>query len=121
MTLRNAITKSLGPLIFVGSISYFCVVAWQNFRDIPALDYTSAATWGVLTISVMLHIASLVIRGVAWFLLMRGLRSPLPLRPSMGVMFTSQIGKYLPGNVCHFVGRVALARQLGASVEAASA
>jgi hypothetical protein len=56
-----------------------------------------------------------------WRVLLRFLGHPLPTRALAGVLCSTQIAKYLPGNIGHHVGRVTLAhRSLGLPISTGS-
>jgi uncharacterized membrane protein YbhN (UPF0104 family) len=51
--------------------------------------------------------------GLSWPLAVRQLGIKMPIRDGLRIGLTAQIGKYLPGNVAHYVGRGALASKFG--------
>lgn len=60
--------------------------------------------------------ASLVTTSLAWPAILTKLGTHLPLRTAVGIGLLAQIGKYLPGNVAHYVGRAALASRRSVSL-----
>jgi hypothetical protein len=88
-----------------------------NLKDIPgfALTYQSVLA---LAISTILCASTVGILSWAWSLLIRGGNVYLTASQAYVIMAQSQIGRYLPGNIWHYAGRVALGRQYGVSTEA---
>jgi len=51
---------------------------------------------------------------VAWLVLLRcSGESGAPVRPSMSIYARTQLAKYIPGNVFHFIGRHVMGRKQG--------
>lgn len=61
---------------------------------LAAIAFASTIAWSIL----------------GWRWLLKRLSWPLPLRPIARIFGSTQIGKYIPGNIGHHVGRVALAK-----------
>lgn len=55
---------------------------------------------------------------LSWPLALRQLGQKIPLDAGIRIGLVAQAGKYLPGNVAHYFGRAALARNLGVKVSA---
>lgn len=72
----------------------------------PYLEWRSAA---LLVIAATLYAATIPISALAWQQLLASMGEKRPYRRLNAMMLATQIGKYLPGNVGHVVGRVALA------------
>lgn len=121
MAKRPVAYEALGLACVTFGLGYFVVFASNNLQEVPPLDWGAPHVWGVFAAATLAYGGGMALLAVAWVLVLRGLGSSLPLRPATGVVFAAQLGKYLPGNVLHLVGRIALARELGCSVLAASA
>ena len=113
----------------------FLLVAASLFfvagRIIDTQIWTQIAAHGqVITMAIaaggLVYAGAGVLLALAWLQIMRGPegvqadgpgggRGPLPSRTRLGIAAyaSSQIAKYIPGNVFHFVGRHALGRRLG--------
>ncbi|MBY8976555.1 flippase-like domain-containing protein [Rhodobacteraceae bacterium NNCM2] len=99
-----------------GALIAFACVLWifyESWGQLPTLDLNSPLVWRNLGIGVALYVFSQVLGAMAW----RGTLWSLGSGPVAGLaeseMMVSQIGKYIPGNVAHLIGRLALARSDG--------
>ncbi|MEW9920644.1 hypothetical protein AB2B41_13590 [Marimonas sp. MJW-29] len=101
------ITGTLLALSFIG------VLILRQAPNLPPLDVTSPALWAGLSVGLFLYVLSQVIAAEAWRAIL--LLSEVRIAPGLarGQPMVSQIGKYIPGNVAHLFGRVALGRQDG--------
>jgi uncharacterized membrane protein YbhN (UPF0104 family) len=114
--MKNII-NFLGRLLAVVSIVLLVIKLVHHFHEIPPF------TWGLSAyLSLLGFVAACVVIGVissyVWRILLRGGGVFLRLREAYIIMGQSQIAKYLPGNVFHYVGRFALARRQSISTEA---
>lgn len=87
-----------------------------NLEDIPGFELTYQSVLA-LAISTVLCASTVAILSWAWSLLIRGGGVYLTVSQAYVIMAQSQIGRYLPGNIWHYAGRVALGRQCGVSTE----
>jgi uncharacterized membrane protein YbhN (UPF0104 family) len=55
--------------------------------------------------------------GLSWPLALRQLGTHISIRDGLRIGLVAQIGKYLPGNIAHYVGRGALAIEHGVTVQ----
>lgn len=74
-----------------------------------------------ICLALVLYLTAYVPMTAGWVILAKGCGAHTTNRSLARVYLVSQIGKYLPGNVGHFLGRVFLVRQHGVSIEAAGA
>ena len=70
---------------------------------------------GTAAIAVMSWVVANLLLGVSWFFILRALRSPIDLRRALSLTLKTQIGKYLPGGVGQFAGRIILSKLRGFS------
>ena len=89
------------------------VVLWRGLGDLPRLDWARAATWGWLGLAVALYGLSQLLGATLWRILLGETGRGLAPGVAEGQFMTAQIGKYLPGNVGHLLGRAALAHRDG--------
>lgn len=94
-------------LIFIG------VVLARGFRQIPVLDYGSARLWLACLGCFALYASSQIVGAVAWRAVLQIYGQSVRKWRGESQLLVSQIGKYIPGNVAHLFGRVALAREDG--------
>jgi hypothetical protein len=95
----------------VGAVALW-FVRMQAWRTI---DFRDPRFYGVLLGSVLIYGAGVAALGYGWT---RWLKSagevPFSTAAGVGIYCRSQIAKYIPGNVFHFVARQALGNSLGA-------
>ncbi|MGY0797613.1 lysylphosphatidylglycerol synthase domain-containing protein [Lysobacter sp. A286] len=105
--------RLLGIAVAIAAFSYFVVYAYRalNGQDLTQLlepDVMMAG--GFLTVMCTLLIP---LTAIAWSWLLKGLGQPVGFSITGPILATTQIGKYLPGNVAHHLGRVVVARAHG--------
>ena len=99
-------------VFFAASLAYLVVFARDavlgSDRNITDL---LRASIGETVLAAMLFLVAALLSVTGWRALLQALaHGPLPLRPLLQVFCTTQIAKYLPGNIGHHLGRVALVR-----------
>jgi hypothetical protein len=108
--------RALGRLAAVALVVLLALRLWQLWRrdpvDFGALDAAMFA--GAVAVSVVAVSAY----GLVWPFLLRRLGTPAPLS-WITLFFKSQLGKYLPGSVWQYAGRVGLARNRGVPFQTA--
>jgi uncharacterized membrane protein YbhN (UPF0104 family) len=88
------------------------VVALARTWHTVAPDIRSIPAWAVVA-SVAFILLGLVPTVVAWRILLADLGSDLAVRPSIGVFFIGQLGKYLPGSLWVVLAQSELAARHG--------
>lgn len=73
----------------------------------------AAEAWWQLPLALPLYAAGYLASAAAWVRILRVLGGTTTLRTGAAILWTAQFGKYLPGNVGHHVGRVAIAGRFG--------
>lgn len=76
---------------------------WSDF-DIP-----------VLAAAALLSLIAVVSYGAVWPMILKRIGAPVP-KHSVRIFLQSQLGKYIPGSVWHYAGRVGLAKARGVAV-----
>jgi uncharacterized membrane protein YbhN (UPF0104 family) len=104
--------RLLGWAVFALAAAYFVAFAVRHARRLPPLrlDGPTALT---LIATVALSLLVLVVAALIWHLLLRSAGERAGLRAVLAVSLVSQIAKYLPGNLGHYLGRLGLARRHG--------
>lgn len=95
-------------------------VAARGIGDMPPLEAGEPSTWGWLGAGLALYCLSQVIGALAWGATLRAFGVALPRGRAASQLLVSQIGKYLPGNVAHFFGRLAVAKADGVAAALAT-
>jgi hypothetical protein len=112
----NAGVRILGRVSAAALVCLLALRLWQLWRrhpvDLGHLDGAIfAAAVGVSVVAVSAY-------GLVWPYLLRRLGTPAPFS-WVTLFFKSQLGKYIPGSVWQYAGRVGLARSRGVPVQRA--
>lgn len=105
-------TRWLGAALAVLGLAYLVVFGARHAADLPAISWDARRLAG-LAAAVGLYELTLLSGASAWHALLRALGERPRYTEVLGILAVSQAGKYLPGNVGQYVGRVALARESG--------
>jgi uncharacterized membrane protein YbhN (UPF0104 family) len=87
---------------------------WQLWRREP-VDFGQLDA-GIFAAAVVASTAAVSAYGFVWLFLLRRLGTPAPLS-WITIFFKSQLGKYLPGSVWQYAGRVGLAHNRGVPIQ----
>lgn len=119
--MKGRLGKFLGVLLAAIATGYFIAYAWRALagRDLSGL-LDRRVLYAAIGLTV-LYAASIATTALAWTRLLAAMRQPHPFRRLLPILATTQFGKYLPGNVAHHLGRVALVRSIGVQVAPAVA
>lgn len=100
--------KAAGRLIAILSGAWFIFYIYKsNALPLPILHENYPWIAG----GIVIYWVAFLLVASAWMLLLKDLGcSRASLVASAAVLFVSQLGKYIPGNVGHHIGRVALAK-----------
>ena len=101
----SVLVLGLAGVYFVGSLS-------RHIGGIPPIDWSFSAVL-VFALTALLMLLNFVLGGVMWRWLLVEQGQTLTAGRAVSIIGMSQIGKYLPGNVGHFVGQVGLAKAAG--------
>lgn len=104
--------RLLGAALLAASFAYLALFAVRHAAQLPAIPWT-AETVAALAAALGLYESILLSSAAAWYLLLRSTGERPAFLPVLTIFLLSQAAKYLPGNVGHYVGRVALARERG--------
>lgn len=105
-----------GRLVAVALVVLLALRLWQSWRREP-VDF-GKLDGVVFAAAVVASLAAVSSYGLVWLYLLRclGTRAPLSW---IALFFKGQLGKYLPGSVWQYAGRVGLARNRGVPVQRA--
>jgi hypothetical protein len=107
-TLFRLLTIALA----LGAGSYFIGYAAGHIRDLPPLSW-GWKTWVLLGVSILLWSGIIALGALIWKILLNDLNCRLNWYACVTIFGIAQFGKYLPGNVAQYAGRVMLAKQAG--------
>ena len=109
---RKLAFRLLGLLVSLGCLGYFALTATASFKAANTHIDLQSALLAVLGALPPYALGYLAFAGI-WHLLLAGVGVRTRFGDSAGIFFTSQFGKYLPGNVAHHAGRIYLAHRFG--------
>lgn len=105
--------RLLGLALALALFGYFARFAWAALTAQEAARLLAPDVLAALALSALLSVMVVAVSAWAWRHLLADMGEPRGLRPVFAVLATTQIAKYLPGNVAQHVGRVAYALSLG--------
>ncbi len=109
------VRRALGWIVTAIAIGFFVQRVIVNASRMPRIAWGAAGV-GVSAASILLALLAILLSGVIWQVLLKDQQVRRPLGKVLSLFLVSQFGKYLPGNIGQFVGRVALARDIGIPV-----
>lgn len=110
--MRRSAAKWFGLALSGACLVYFGIEAC-NILSSTRIAWSESAVLHALPAASIPYLAAYSILAFAWHLLLRAMGVEVPATKSMGIYFTTQIAKYLPGNVGQHVGRVYLSSANG--------
>lgn len=102
----------IGAALAVLGLAWLIVFGWRHAAELPEISWDARRVAGLAS-AVGLYELTLLSGALAWHLLLRALGEKPRFATALGILAVSQAAKYLPGNVGHYVGRVALAKESG--------
>jgi uncharacterized membrane protein YbhN (UPF0104 family) len=111
---ERPVIRLLGRLLALALLVLLALRLWQLWRREP-VDF-GKVDGAVFAAAVAASVAAVSAYGLVWIVLLRRLGTAAPLA-WITIFFKSQLGKYLPGSVWQYAGRVGLARRWGVPVQ----
>jgi uncharacterized membrane protein YbhN (UPF0104 family) len=96
-------------------MSFAFVIAFV-LRNWSAIRVVRLSAPGMLGAAALIYAVSHLTTALSWPMTLRAMGKPLPFAFGIRTGFVAQIGKYLPGNIAHYVGRAAIAKDHGLSL-----
>jgi len=116
MTRSGISHRFTGFAFFLIAVGFLVWFGARHLETMPALDWRSSKVLGALGMGSTIYLLGLAIMAHSWRVLLHGFgETPTGVRVEI-IDLSTQAAKYIPGNVAHLVGRVALARAAGHSV-----
>lgn len=110
----------LGSIALIVSVVYVGFEVYRNFEELPSIHWSFSSLSAVL-VAIFTYSFALFVWSIGWALMLRGMGENIRILSTFVIVGVSQISKYIPGNVAHHVGRLALARNHGLSISRVSA
>ncbi|MFT6527985.1 MAG: uncharacterized membrane protein YbhN (UPF0104 family) [Celeribacter sp.] len=104
----------LVSLLAAGFVVRSIMVNWQSLSD---FDYSNINLWGA-TGSVVFYALCIGAAALNWTQILKALAPHTKPLAVFSVFVVAQLGRYLPGNVGHYFGRVVLGRSIGIPLKA---
>lgn len=114
--LSGSRARLLGRLLAFALLVLLALRLWQLWRRHP-VDF-GQVDGAVFAAAVAASVAAVSAYGFVWLFLLRRLDTPARIS-WITLFFKSQLGKYLPGSVWQYAGRVSLAHNRGVPVQRA--
>src|SRR4028119_738424 len=106
-------------LIFGATLFFLLQVLRQHGQEVAAIRLDRPAG-GILAIALTVTIVAHIWAGWVWSWMLHALGQPASALWGVKTYLKTNIGKYLPGNVWHFYGRIAAAKTAGIPIAAAT-
>ena len=106
-------TRVLFPVIGFSIVGYYFSISAGN---LPSIVLHDPGFWSFCLAAVLCALVALAWGAIGWHYLIAGGVGNLSFCAAVGIVLASQIGKYLPGNVGHYLGRIAFAKMHGVNV-----
>lgn len=97
----------VGSVVSISGVMFVGYFIWEHWNDLPTVDFSALSVLMAL-FCLILYLSSVLGNGVAWLILVRSTGASVQAQFAMWVFLISQYGKYVPGNVWHFVSRASL-------------
>lgn len=91
----------------------------DHWREVAAIQIEPMG-WATLAIALGVTLSAHILSGWVWTWILHELNQPVPNSQFIQIYLKTNIGKYLPGNVWHFYGRILAAKTAGVPVGAAT-
>ncbi|WP_315789937.1 lysylphosphatidylglycerol synthase domain-containing protein [Fischerella sp. JS2] len=113
------IKKILRWLILGGTLFFLAKALKDNWQGIAAIRIDTAG-WAIIAIATGVTLLGHTWAGWIWTWILRNLNQPVPSVQFIQIYLQTNIGKYLPGNVWHYYGRIMAAKNANVSTSAAT-
>ena len=115
----KALWRSFTALLALLACVYVGEMLTDHYQDLKTFSW-SWAQWLLVGVCSLIWVAVLILSGINWAWLLEATGQENDRWSSVAIFGISQLGKYLPGNVAHHIGRFVMARGKGMSVAAIS-
>jgi len=102
--------RRAGTALLAVSLLSLLAFALRNWTAIAAVEIHRPA---LLAVAALIYGISHLTTALSWPMILRGMGEQVEVRAAIRIGLVAQIGKYLPGNIAHYVGRAVIARDAG--------
>lgn len=104
-----------GLLVMIGATAASIYVIAGSWRGQDLSTYATPGSAAGVASALAFYVVGVMLSALAWRQLLVGMGALNPWTELCGIISATQIGKYLPGNVAHHLGRGALSLNRGIS------
>lgn len=102
-----------------GTLFFVAKALKDHWQEVAAVQIT-ALGWATLVIALGVTLLAHIWSGWVWTWILQELNQPVASSHFVQVYLKTNLGKYLPGNVWHYYGRISAAKTAGVSPSAAT-
>jgi glycosyltransferase 2 family protein len=114
-TKLNKILQIAGYVITIASIGYIIWVGYKHWNNVAQI-FSFRDNWPGIAYSVIFYTLLWLFMVFGWKIIENSLGGELSFKNSFTIYGRTNIAKYIPGNVFHFVGRHILSKDVGIPV-----
>ena len=106
--------------VIIGATLFFLLKAFKDrWQEIVAVRINGQG-WLLLATALIITVTAHIWSGWVWTWILKAFQQPIATGWGLRVYLTTNIAKYLPGNVWHYYGRIQAIKKHGGSLEIAS-
>lgn len=113
---RAVLIRVTGILVTLAALGYFVFHARNALSGVDLRAFVRSDMLAALAALTVLYSLCVIPNSFGWQRLLNAMGERLAYSRCLIILAYTQIGKYLPGNIGHHLGRVALARAAGVSI-----
>ena len=117
--ILSAIKPYLRWFILGGTLFFLLKTFKDHWQEVTAVQVNFQG-WLMLTAALGVTLLAHIWSGWVWTWILSAFRQSLAGLPGICVYLTTNVAKYLPGNVWHFYGRISAVSKVGGSLGAAT-
>lgn len=107
------IRKVFGFLLLATCLTYFGSFFLDNISSLQDISIVTDHVFVVAIAVAIIAVSNTILPAYCWWLLVNPIQNSIKPSQSIWIYAYTQIGKYIPGNVGHHLGRVFVASSLG--------
>ncbi len=104
--------------VILGGTLLFLAKAFKEHWQEVAMIQIHPAGWTMLLVAFSITLLAHIWAGLVWSWILRSFKQPIQYRRVLQVYLTTNVAKYLPGNVWHYYGRIWAVTKAGGSLSA---
>lgn len=108
----NKSLKIIGYVITFASVLYIAWHGYKNWNRITSI-FSFKNTWPAILYSALFYTFLFLLIAFAWKKIINSLNGKISFKDSFTIYGKSNISKYIPGNVFHFIGRGLMSKGVG--------